>query len=99
MSLGINATLAALAALSVYTPSPNATACDDPFASDSKRKFDAANRAQDARGGYFGLRIPDYHSHGDPLPAYDGKHRTTQIAKGQKRLTRAQRKAGKGKSR
>lgn len=97
MSLGLTATLVALASLSSYDASANTTTCSDDLAKDDKRKFESNNRAQSLRGGYFGLQIPDYHSHGEPLPAYDGKHRTEGVAKGQKRLTRAQRKAGKGR--
>lgn len=97
MSLGLTATLVALASLSSYATGTNTPTPGGDFTKDDGRKFEPGNRAQSLRGGYFGLRIPDYHSHGDPLPAYDGKHRTTQIAKGQKRLTRAQRKAGNGR--
>ena len=97
MSLGLTATLVALASLSSYASSTNTPISDGDFTKDDGRKFEPGNRAQSLRGGYFGLQIPDYHSHGEPLPAYDGKTRTEGAAKGQKRLTRAQRKAGKGK--
>lgn len=97
--LGLTATLVALASLSSYASGTNTPTPDGDFTKDDGRKFEPGNRAQSLRGGYFGLQIPDYHSHGDPLPAYDGKTRTEGAAKGQKRLTRAQRKAEKGKGR
>ena len=96
MSLGLTATLVALASLSSYASGTNTPISDGDFGKDDGRKFEPGNRAQSLRGGYFGLQIPDYHSHGDPLPVYDGGHRTTEAPKG-KRLTRAQRKTGKGK--
>ena len=97
MSLGLTATLVALASLSSYASGTNTPTPDGDFNKDDGRKFESGNRAQSLRGGYFGLQIPDYHSHGDPLPAYDGGRRTTEAGRG-KRLTRAQRKAGKGKA-
>jgi len=95
--LGLTATLVALASLSSYSTGANTPTSDGAFTKDDGRKFEPGNRAQYLRGGWFGLPIPDYQSSREPLPAYDGKYRTTQIAKGQKRLTRAQRKAGKGR--
>lgn len=97
--LGLTATLVALASLSSYSPNTNTPTSDGDFGKDDGRKFEPGNRAQYLRGGYFGLQIPDYQSSREPLPAYDGKTRTEGAAKGQKRLTRAQRKAGKGKVR
>jgi len=95
--LGLTATLVALASLSSHSTGANTPTSDGDFGKDDGRKFEPGNRAQYLRGGWFGLPIPDYQSSREPLPAYDGKTRTEGAAKGQKRLTRAQRKAGKGR--